>query len=76
MRGRLDIIVDILEVAENEVNKTSIVYGANLNFKLTEKYLDLLLKHGFMENRQDKYIATDKGKTILKKAKDVIQLLG
>ncbi len=76
MRGRLDIIINILEVAEKEVNKTGIVYGANLNFKLAEKYLDLLMKHEFIENRQDKYIATEKGKAILKKAKEVIQLLG
>jgi predicted transcriptional regulator len=56
MRGRLDIIIDILEVAKKEVHKTGIVYGANLNFQLTEKYLALLLENEFMENRQDKYI--------------------
>ncbi len=71
MRGRLDIIIDILEVAKDGVNKTSIVYGANLNFRLADKYLALLLKYGLMENRQDKYITTDKGRLILGKAKEI-----
>lgn len=75
MRGRLDIIIDILEIAKKEVNKTKIVYGANLNFQLTEKYLVFLVEKGFMDNRQDKYITTDKGKMILEKAKEInIQL--
>ncbi len=38
-RGRLDIIIDILEVAKEGTSKTAIVSGANLNFQLTEKYL-------------------------------------
>lgn len=75
MRGRFDIIIDILEVAKKGVNKTKIVYGANLNFQLTEKYLVFLVEKGFMDNRQDKYITTDKGKMILEKAKEInIQL--
>lgn len=71
MRSRLDIIIDILEVAKDGVNKTGIVYGANLNFRLADKYLALLIKHGLMENRQDKYITTDKGKMMLDKAKEI-----
>ena len=39
MRGRLDIIIDILEIAKEGVNKTSIVYGANLNFQITKNIL-------------------------------------
>ncbi|MFZ3382363.1 MAG: winged helix-turn-helix domain-containing protein [Candidatus Methanoperedens sp.] len=75
MRGRLDIIIDILEVAKKGVNKTKIVYGANLNFQLTEKYLAFLMEKGFMDNSQNKYITTDKGKMILEKAKEInIQL--
>lgn len=70
-RGRLDIIIDILEVAKGGTNKTAIVYGANLNFQLTEKYLAPLLKNGFVENRQDKYVTTEKGRTILEKAKEI-----
>jgi len=39
----MDIIMDILAEALKEVNKTHIVYGANLNFNLGQKYLSLLI---------------------------------
>jgi predicted transcriptional regulator len=70
-RGRLDIIIDILEVAKGGTSKTAIVSDANLNFQLTEKYLAVLLENGFMENRQEKYMTTEKGRTILEKAKEI-----
>jgi len=70
-RSRIDIIIDVLEVAIMGVNKTSVVYRSNLNFKLAEKYLDLLQKHGLVENRVNKYITTDKGKIFLQKAKEI-----
>lgn len=70
-RGRLDIIIDILEVAKGGTSKTAIVSGANLNFQLTERYLALLLENGFMENRQEKYVITEKERNILEKAKEI-----
>jgi predicted transcriptional regulator len=70
-RGRLDINIDILEVAKKGASKTAIVSSANLNFMLAEKYFALLLENGFMENRQDKYVITEKGKTILEKAEEI-----
>ncbi|NJD76866.1 MAG: transcriptional regulator [Candidatus Methanoperedens sp.] len=76
MRGKLDIIVDILEIAKADVNKTRIVYGTNLNFKLADKYLSLLMKLGFMEKVEEKYRTTDKGKIILEKAREVTSQLG
>jgi len=70
-RSRTDIIIEILEVAKVDANKTSIVYGANLNFKIAEKYLNLLQKHGLMDNRSGKYITTEKGRNFLENAKAV-----
>ena len=70
-RSRLDIIVEVLEAGKEGTNKTSIVYKANLNFKLAREYLDLLQKHGLMENRLNKYITTVDGKCFLDKAKAV-----
>jgi len=70
-RSRIDIIIDVLEVAIMGVNKTSVVYKSNLNFRLAEKYLELLQKHGLVEKRVDKYITTDKGKIFLQKAKEI-----
>ena len=70
-RSRLDIIIDVLEAGKEETNKTHIVYKTNLNFKLAREYLDLLQKHGFIENRLNKYIITEDGKSFLDKAKAV-----
>ncbi len=70
-RSRIDIIIDILDVAIGGTNKTSIVYKTNLNFKLADRYLILLQNRGLVENRLDKYITTEKGKIILRKAKEI-----
>ncbi len=70
-RGRIEIIMEVLEIAKTGVSKTNIVYKANLNLKLADKYLDLLQKDGMLENRLDKYIITEKGKMFLKKAQDM-----
>lgn len=76
-RSRIDIVIDVLDAATMGINKTSVVYRANLNFRLAEKYLDLLQRQGLVENRVDKYITTDKGKVFLEKAKEVtLQLEG
>ncbi len=70
-RSRIDIIIDVLDVAKMGVNKTGLVYKANLNFKLANNYLEILQNQGLVEKRLDKYISTDKGKAFLQKAKEV-----
>jgi predicted transcriptional regulator len=70
-RSKIDIIIDVLEVAKMGVNKTSVVYRTNLNFKLADKYLELLQNQGLVENRLDKYVTTDKGKIFLEKAREI-----
>lgn len=67
----MDIVVDVLEVTKNGVNKTAIVYKTNLNFRLAEKYILLLEKQGLLEKKSDKYFTSDKGKIFLGKAKDL-----
>ncbi len=74
-RSRLDIVIDILEVAKEEVNKTGIVYRTNLNFLLTDKYLALLIEKGFLEKRGEKYATTDAGKVFLEKAREITSQL-
>lgn len=70
-RSKIDIIIDVLEVAKMGVNKTSVVYRTNLNFKLADKYLELLQNQGLVENKLDKYITTDKGRIFLEKAREI-----
>jgi len=48
VRGRIDIIADILDVAKKGTKKTRIMYTCNLSFRQLRAYLDLLLKKGFL----------------------------
>ncbi len=70
-RSRIDVIIDILEVAKMGINKTGLVYRTNLNFKLANNYLEILQNQGLVEKRLEKYITTDKGKAFLQKANEV-----
>jgi len=67
----MDIVVEVLEVAKNGVNKTAIVYKTNLNFMLADKYIVLLEKQGLLENKLNKSITTEKGRIFLGKAKEL-----
>jgi len=60
-RGRTDILADILSVAEEKAKKTQIVSKADLNFRMVEEYLPLLLDKGLIENRDGEYKTTEKG---------------
>ena len=63
-RNSLDIVADILKIAKNGAKKTHIVYGANLNFKLLEKYTEELESLGLVtiENENNRIIkTTEKG---------------
>ena len=67
--------MDILDEALGGVNKTGIVYGANLNFNMAERYLPLLINRGLLARlngeRGDVYRITDQGREILKNYKRV-----
>ncbi|RLG08923.1 MAG: hypothetical protein DRN64_04530 [Thaumarchaeota archaeon] len=54
-RSHIEISADILRIAKAGVRKTRIVYGANLNFKLLNEYLEKLERAGL--------IARERGKT-------------
>jgi predicted transcriptional regulator len=65
-RGKLEIIADILSVADNGVKKTEMVYKANVNFKRIEEYLSFLVEKGLLEPVNGKYRTTAKGKEYLR----------
>ena len=48
VRGRVDIIADILYQAEHGTKKTRIMYTCNLSFRQLRVYLDFLMKKGFL----------------------------
>jgi predicted transcriptional regulator len=63
-RSRQEIISQILEICTNGASKTQIVYQANLNFKMVNPYLDLLIKNDLIqvnEGRAIIYETTPKG---------------
>jgi|Deesub1362A_J573_1020465.scaffolds.fasta_scaffold01556_8 predicted transcriptional regulator len=76
-RSRFDIIIDILNVSVDGVNKTKIVYEANLNFKQAKEYIDFLIEAELMEEKTHRnakiYQTTERGKELLKNFKKIIE---
>jgi len=61
-RNDLDICAEILQLSQRGANKTRIVYGANLNFKIVEKYLSRLIANGLLKASPNKrFLTTEKG---------------
>jgi predicted transcriptional regulator len=74
-RSKLEIIVNLLEVCEEDALKTTLVYKTNLNFKLITKYLALLLENEWVLENRGTYRITGKGECFLRKARDVLSEL-
>ena len=75
-RGRTDIIGQIMEVAENGCNKTTIMYKAYLSFDQLNQYLTLVTENGLLEYSAEKkeYRTTEKGKEFLRIYRQVIHI--
>ena len=82
-RSRFEIIGEILSLAADGAKKTSIVYRANLNFNVVNRYLNLLIQEGFINSHAGsagkfKFKITEKGLEFLnayKKLKTVAKNL-
>ncbi len=74
-RGRVEIMMDILDEAFRGVNKTGIVYGANLNFNMAERYLPLLINRGLLVKLDgqtgDVYKITERGREVLENYRQI-----
>jgi len=70
-RSRTEVIIDILSEALKGVNKTRIMYRANLNFLRFNKYFGELVELGLVElvDNPDEsglvYRTTDEGRALL-----------
>jgi len=76
-RSRFDIIWEILTLTTNGAVKTSIVYQANLNFNIVNRYLNILLKEGLVgvtHGSTMKYKITKKGIEFLNAYKNMKNL--
>lgn len=74
-RQKLEIISDLLEVCIKGSLKTNMVYKTNLNFKIAEVYLNLLLNKKLIMKNGETYITTQKGTGFLKKARALLSEL-
>ncbi|WP_319507956.1 winged helix-turn-helix domain-containing protein [uncultured Methanolobus sp.] len=61
-RTKSTISVEILRAALEGAKKTHIVYRANLNFEVVNKYLSLLKEKGLIEQKDNLYVTTEKGR--------------
>ena len=65
-RGSLEIVRDMLSVVTKKSKKTRILYDAHLNYRLLEKYLNILIKNELLEPVDNScYLITSKGKNFL-----------
>jgi predicted transcriptional regulator len=64
-RDHLGIIAAILDASESGACKTRIMINASLNFKLLEKYLNNVLRLGFVQAEDQFYSLTAQGRDFL-----------
>jgi predicted transcriptional regulator len=55
----------------NGAKKTHIVYEANLNFNIAQKYLEMLNEKELIRHENEFFITTDKGKFFQKMASEL-----
>jgi len=80
-RSNIEIIADMLRIGENGAGKTEIMYSANMSYNQIQKYLEYLVKQGFIQkiNLDDSMIAyqiTDSGLKLLKAIDTLMAMLG
>ena len=51
-RNKFDIVADILKSTEDEVKPTYIFGNTGLNFAIGKPYVDLMLQHDLLEERE------------------------
>jgi predicted transcriptional regulator len=82
-RSELDIVVDILNLSKNGVNKTSILYKTNLSYSQLKSYLSILIEKNILKevlvdnNGKDlkHYKTTSKGLSLLELSNGITNLL-
>ena len=76
-RGELDIIADILSCTSQPINKTRIMYQANLSFAQLKVYIKRLKDYGLIEEKNSPitYRITEKGKKFLTIYSEIMEIL-
>lgn len=78
-RGRFEIIQDILTLCLKPVQKTYIMYQANLSYTQLQKYLEYLVQIQLLEVRNVEedtlYAVTEKGLNLIQNYKKLLNIL-
>jgi len=78
-RDKLYIIAEILEIAQEGILKTQLMYRANLSYAQVNDYLHFMLKNALLEkvslNEKEVYKATKKGMIFLQSYHEITGLL-
>ena len=77
-RDKVEIMADILNACVHGANKTAIVHKANLNFKIVDTYLELLLQKDLISvehNGVTSYKTTKNGMKFLKSFANIERVL-
>jgi predicted transcriptional regulator len=74
-RNKHQIFSEILEICISGVNKTRIVYQANLNFRTVNPYLENLIKNRLLDVDQGIYRTTRDGISLLESINQVNEML-
>ena len=60
-RHKLDVIFEILSLAQDGVRRTRLVYLTNINFLMLRRYLNVLFRMGLIEDRGRMLVTTPRG---------------
>jgi predicted transcriptional regulator len=78
-RGEFQILIEILTISLKGVKFTHLMYKANLSYSTLRKYLLAMSKQGLIKASNDNgytvYYATEKGKLVLNRLKEVKHVL-
>ncbi len=60
-RHKLDVIFEILSLAQDGVKRTRLVYLTNINFSMLGRYLNVLFRMGLIEDKGRMLVTTPRG---------------
>lgn len=66
-RGKADIIADVVNATGSGARKTKIMHGANLSYRLLQKYLAEVVALGFIFFSDKGYEVTERGRAFLER---------
>jgi len=76
-RDRLEIMAEILGLCSEPRNKTHVMYGTNLSWKMLQHYLSELQSRELLEvhDNSTSYVTTKRGLDFLEKWRELKELL-